>query len=252
MFRGIETAATGMASIIDLNDIIANNLANINTPGFKQLIPAFKNIQDMPITQEAQNIGSLSLGSILETTKLDLRQGSIIKTDNRLDVAINGEGFFAVKTESGEECYTRNGSFSLNDKGELVTKAGDLVLDEGGGAINIDLTSNSTADIHITEDGRIMLKNDEIAKFKILNFPDKSALQAAGNTLLKNTDPKNTPEEQKTVRVTQGYLETSNANVVETMINSITGSRVYETLSKIVQSSDAAYKKLVSEVGRVQ
>ena len=129
MFRGIEIAASGMASVIDLNDIIANNLANVNTPGFKQLIPTFKDIHEFAVkdtnSTEKNMIGTLSIGSMLDNTQLDFTQGALRKTEGKLDVALNGEGFFVVKTKANEECYTRNGGFSVNENGDLVTRQGD-------------------------------------------------------------------------------------------------------------------------------
>ncbi len=261
MFRGIEIAAKGMESIINYNDIIANNLANINTPGFKQLTPVFKDIHQMALNNNGEQvtaldgskkIGSLSAGSMLDITQLDFSQGSLIKTDGRLDVALNSKGFFVVRTESGEEAYTRNGGFFVNEDGDLVTRAGDTVLGEGGGAINLDIGTNNISDIIITTDGRVMAKDQEIDKLKVVDFDDTTKLKAMGNTLFKNIDEKNNaPQNTDNYLVTQGYLEGSNANVIESMINSITGTRTYETLSKVVQNSDSTFKKAVNEVGRV-
>lgn len=260
MFRGIEIAASGMASIIDLNDIIANNMANVNTPGFKKLTPTFKSIHDQAIngqeddingTGEATKIGSLSMGSSLDSARLDFSQGALNKTDGRLDVALNGEGFFVVQTKSGEECYTRNGGFTLDEEGNLMTRSGDKVLDESGQAININIAEGRVSDIDITEDGRIMLKKEEMGRLKVVNFEDTSSLQSKGNSLFSNVDENNKPKEMEKFSVSQGFLESSNANVVESMINSITGARMYETLSKVIQNADSTYRKSVTDVGRV-
>ena len=255
MFRGIEIAASGMASVIDLNDIIANNLANVNTPGFKQLIPTFKNIHEVAVrdteSAEETTIGTLSIGSMLDTTQLDFAQGALNKTDGKMDIALNSEGFFVVKTQAGEECYTRNGGFSLNENGDLVTRAGDFIVGEDGQEINIDLSNHSIKELNIMEDGRIMMKDNELGKLKVVNFEDVSKLKARGNTLFGNSDENNKPIELEHYKVTQGYLETSNSNVIESMINSITGSRTYETLSKIIYNTDSTLKKAVNDVGRV-
>lgn len=261
MFRGIEIAAQGMASIIDYNDIIANNLANINTPGFKQLTPTFKNIHEMAINgkntdisgnEKTEELGSLSAGSMLDVTHLDFNQGSLIKTDGRLDVALNSEGFFAVETKSGEDAYTRNGGFSINEEGDLTTRNGDFVLGENGRKINLDLGANSVSDITIMSDGRIMIKENELDKLKVINFEDPSKLKAMGNTLFKNIDENNNrPQSIENYTVAQGYLESSNASVIESMINSITGSRTYETLAKVISNSDSTIRKAVTDVGRV-
>ncbi len=249
-----------MVSIINQNDIIANNLANINTVGFKQLIPTFKDIREVDVQQEENKndnglpglntIGSLSAGSVLDDTRLDFSQGAIKPTGGKLDVALNGNGFFAVQTNSGE-CYTRNGNFSLNADGDLVTKAGYKVLGSGGSPINIDLTGKSEQDIVITNDGRITFDNEEVGKFKVVDFKDKSKLKMMGDSLFKNIDANTKPVPLENFSVMQGHLETSNANVVKSMINSITGSRTYETLARIISQTDQTLRKTVNEVGTV-
>ena len=260
MFRGIETAASGMASVMDLNDIIANNLANINTPGFKQLVPTFKQIHEVKVKDnikdgsgemELRKIGTLSLGSVLDTTQLDFKQGALKRTDAPFAVALNGEGFFVVQDRNGEEFYTRNGSFSLNEEGDLVTTSGDLVVGKSGRPIYINLAEQSIKDIHLTDDGMILLNNEELDGLMVVNFEDLSALKARGNSLFENSDPGNRPMEMERPNIVKGFIEGSNASVVESLINSITGARTYETLSKVIQSTDATLKRAVNDVGRV-
>lgn len=262
MFRGIEIAASGMSSVINLNDIIANNLANVNTPGFKQLMPTFKDIHEVAVKAEKRfnadeddrnSIGSLSLGSMLDTTQLDFSQGALQKTDGRLDVALNSDGFFVIQTKDGEQFYTRNGGFTLNEDGDLLTRAGDHVVGEGGRPISISIGTNSIKDITIMADGRITVKNEEVEKLMVVNFEDTSVLKMKGNTLFENSDKiNNPPTEMENYLITQGYLETSNANIVKSMINSITGARTYETLSKVIRNTDATIRKAVNDVGRVR
>jgi flagellar basal-body rod protein FlgG len=257
MVRGIDIAASGMVNIINLNDILANNLANVNTPGFKQLIPTFRNIFDADVNVKAQGeqqspskIGTLSIGSLLDTTQLDFRQGSLKKTDGSLDAALNSRGFFAVQTKDGI-CYTRNGCFQISQDGELITLAGDKVLGGGGGSISIDLAGNSSSDVKIMADGRIMMKQEEVGKLKVVDFDDYSKLQMYGNTLFKPVNEEVKPKDLEKYTVTQGYLETSNSNIIESMINSITGNRTYESLSKVISATDNTLRKAVNDVGRV-
>lgn len=258
MVQGINTAASGMISVLSQNDIIANNLANINTPGFKQLMPTFKNIHEFKIYETTNNgtnskgnsIGSISAGSAIDATQLDFRQGALNKTNSPLDVAINGEGFFVVEKETGEY-YTRNGSFSLNQEGDLITNAGDKVLGENGRAINIDIEMGSLSDIIIAADGRIMQKEQEIDRLKIVDFEDKSKLRMMGNSLFKNIDKNQQPVELENCMVSQGYIESSNANIIESMINSITGARTYESLSSVIKSANSTVRQAVTQVGMV-
>jgi len=260
MVQGIETAAAGMVSIIDRNDIIANNLANTNTVGFKQLMPSFKNIHDVdvqvkniddPASPGMKKIGTLSAGCALDATQLDFAQGALKQTGRSLDVALDGEGFFRVKNDSGEY-YTRNGSFSLNEEGDLITRSGDLVLNNSGGTINIDITGRSMEDVTITKDGRIMHNDAELDRLGIVDFADKTKLKMKGHSLFENIDPKVKPVEPENYSVSQGFLEGSNANVIKSMINSVEGSRIYETLSKVIRDSDQTLRKTVNEVGDVR
>ncbi|NLF83709.1 MAG: flagellar basal-body rod protein FlgF [Candidatus Gastranaerophilales bacterium] len=260
MVQGIETAARGMMSILNLNDIVANNLANVNTPGFKQLLPTFRNMGEEEFlskpdknsdveNKEQQNVlGTLSVGSMLDSTGLDFKQGPIQKTGRNLDIAINGEGFFSVQTETGEY-YTRAGSFTLDGEGDLTTHSGAKVLGENGRPINIDIETRNLEDITINDAGVIFYRHEELDRIKIVDFEDKSKLITAGNSLYKNIDKNNSPEMIETPHLMQGYLENSNANAIESMISTITGTRTYETLSKVVKDTDATLKRAINEVG---
>lgn len=255
MVQGINTAASGMVSILTQNDIIANNLANVNTPGFKQVMPSFKSIHDAKVYDAnvhsgEVSVGSISTGSSIDATIIDFKQGAISQTDNKLDVAINGDGFFAVE-RNNEEYYTRNGSFSLNQEGELVTSAGEKVLGETGKPIVIDTNMGSVDDILITSEGRILQNNAEIDKLKIVDFEDRTKLKIAGNSLFKNSDINQQPVELENVAISQGYIEGSNANVIESMINSITGSRTYESLSSVVKNANSTFKLSTTQVGAI-
>ena len=261
MIKGINTAASGMISTIDLNNIIANNLANINTPGFKQLIPTFKSVHDACINEKinensnpnnAATIGKISIGSAIDATQLDFSQGALKKTGGSMDVALNSNGFFVIQAQSREECYTRNGSFTLNEDGNLITRAGDIVIGEGGRAINIDPGTNNLNAVTIMADGRITLNDEEVNRIKVVDFKDLSKLKMKGNTLFENIDKDNKPVELENYTVTQGYLETSNANVIKSMINSITGERTYEALSQVIRNTNSTLKKAVNDVGRVR
>lgn len=263
MVNGIETAASGMMSILNYNDIIANNLANVNTPGFKALIPTFKNISDIEIKEKTKDeqgdtnkpVGTLSAGSVLDSTLIDLKQGALSKTDNKLDFAIEGDGFFAIQTPEGE-CYTRNGSFTLNNEGVLVTKDGKAVLSESNSEIKIGLDNTNTGisvdKLTVGEDGTLYLKNQAVDKFKIVNFNTPSDLETIGNSLFKKINTDIQPIAAQNSKVSQGYIEGSNSSVIENLINSISASRSYESLSKVIKTSEMTLSKAVNEVGRVR
>ena len=261
MVSGINAAASGMIAQQYNIDVISNNLANVNTTGFKELIPVFKNISDIDIREKNKEengfpgtnniVGTLSSGSTLDCTMLDLQQGTMNKTDNKLDFAINGKGFFAVGTNNGE-CYTRNGSFALGDDGTLVTKDGNPVLSESGSAIKIDTTTGGLDKLNVAGDGTIFLDKQAVDKLKLVEFNSPNDLTTIGNALYKTSNNNVKPVASKDSKVDQGFVEGSNSNVIGTMINTISATRTYETLAKVIKATEATLSKAVNDVGRVK
>lgn len=256
MTRGIEAAAAGMTSILLQHDIIANNMANVNTPGFKQGIATFKNFEEVLVNQidakkgYTQNqIGSLSSGSILDMSTVDFKQGSLKSTGNALDFAISGQGFFTVMTPQGE-AYTRNGSFIRGQNGQLTTNEGYPVMGENG-IISLNVNDNQLKDIKVDSNGQVQLNGQVIDNLKIVEFKNPNTVNQLGNSLYKAT-PGNNPVKATNYEVNQGAIESSNANMVESMVNSITGMRTYETLGKVIETSHRSLSKTVGEVGRVK
>lgn len=250
ILRGFEAAANGMQALINQNDSTANNVANVNTVGFKKQNLIFQNIYDSSIVQkdpqtgEKQSIGELSVGSRVQKLTYDFSQGSLDRTGNPFDIAIQGDGFFKVQSGSGEVSYTRNGSFTLNNKGELVTKDGDYVLDERSKKIKIntnDVVIRSLNDIIINEDGQIAVCNNEgntmMQKVGVYDFANKEDMTCIGGSKFKPT-AENTSKEVKPKKfaIQQGALEMSNANTVNEMMKTISTSRNYEALSKMIKS----------------
>ncbi len=273
MVIGIKSAASGMIAQQMNIDIISNNLANVNTPGFKEIMPVFKRISDMEIkeknkeaiqlinnnygnniavpTNSGRVIGSLSSGCAIDSTVIDFKQGSIKKTDNNLDFAINGKGFFVVEND-GEEFYTRNGSFTINEEGTLVTKDGKPVLGERGLAINFDMQDKNIKDLIVEEDGTILFNKEEIDKLKIVEFEKPLDLITVGHSLFKKANEEIIPKEPEDSKINQGFVEGSNSNLIGAMINTITATRTYESLSKVVKESDSTLRKSVNDVGRLK
>ncbi len=257
MVRAIDAAASGMISQMNLNDILANNLANINTPGFKQTMAAFKDIKEASVNEITpskgyetdKKIGTVSLGSMLDSTWIDFRQGGMKTTGNKLDLAVNGRGFFTVQTPDGL-AYTRNGSFTVNSKGSITTTDGHLLMGERGPLI-IDIQNAQVNNITVNSNGEILHDGQSVGKIKISDFKDLQSLQAFGNSLYKplNNQPAINAEN---FEIKQGALESSNANVVETMVNSIQGQRTYDALAKVVETTSRSLSKSINEVGRIK
>ncbi len=252
--RSMWTAATGMKAQQLNIDTISNNLANVNTTSYKGQRAEFKDLfyatmKKNNITDEEGRPVNLQVGHgvMPVATKKDFRTGSFLETDNPFDVAIDGTGFFAVELPNGEVRYTRDGSFKLSidgDEAMLVTSEGYIVLSEDEDEIVFD---EGIRDINIDEFGYITSADEdgetvEIARLKFVNFMNPEGLLSEGMNLYSETAasgeeiPVET-EEMKS-KVVQGYLESSNVQVVDEMVKMITAQRAYEINSKTIQASD--------------
>ena len=251
LIRGIYIAASGMLVESLRADVTANNLANANTAGFKKDFAVIKDyasrqicrIHDGAIEPE---IGVMGAGAWIDTIATHHSGGIMRVTNNTLDVAIEGKGFFTVQTPAGVR-YTRNGSFSRSAGGELVTQDGFRVLGLNG-PIVLD-PAGQAGKVTIAEDGRIFLDQIENNTFQISSFDEENRLRKEGANLFRPPDGVN--PQQATPALRQGFLELSNVNVISEMVNMIAGFRAYETNSKVVQTHDALLDKAANEVARV-
>jgi flagellar basal-body rod protein FlgF len=220
-------------------EAISNNLANASTAGYKALRPAFK-----MTTTETQTTTDTTLPHTSITdldTHIYFSEAPIIETGNRLDVAIQGSGFFVIQGKDGT-VYTRNGQFTLDQDRKLVTMDGNAVMGQNG-EITLD-----GKDINIGDDGSIYVDGKQAAQLKIVDFADKKALRNVGRSSFTNTDPtavENTPDK---VTVKQGFYESSNVNVVAEMIDMMSAVRAYESYSKVDQAMHDIMTKLLDVV----
>lgn len=266
--RGIEIAAKGMMSLIDKNDAIANNIANVNTSGFKKTSLLFKNVYNAQIEQPEPNsnakysdfryLGEMSMGSQTQKLVHEFSQGTLSRTDKPLDVAIEGDGFFKVQEPSGKTTYTRNGNFLLDSQRNLVTTEGDLVLDDRNRPIRIDVAAlnvQNINDIVISEDGQIQVNSEKaqilLQTIGVWDFQNKEDMLARGTSKYEPRDINTNPElKSQKFKIQQGALELSNSNVISEMINMINTSRNYETLSKFVKTDGDLLSRAIN-IGRV-
>lgn len=264
---GMMSAAKGMLGYIEQNDVIANNIANVNTTGFKKSALVFKNLYNTMVEQTdrtqnpkyrtAEPVGEISMGSGVQQLVHEFSQGNLIKTDNPLDLAIQGDGFFKVRSQDGQISYTRNGSFMINNRNQLVTEEGDNVLDIRNRPIVINLNElqmRSYRDINITDSGQIEINhegNKEVLQtIGIYDFQDKEFMQWNGHAKFVPQDPVYNPElKAEKFSVQQGSIETSNTNLVNEMIGMINVSRGYETLSKFMKEQSTMLSTAI-RVGR--
>ena len=218
-------------------DVIANNIANISTTGYRREDSAFaEHIKSLDFKDPSLSIATMNRHYI------DLNQGAIKETGNRLDFAIEGEGFFLVETPQGER-LTRAGAFTRNSEGEIVTPQGFRVLDSGGGAVAIPPTAS---DITVTQTGDVSADGQPVGRIGVV-MADEASLTRDGETMFI---AENGYTEVETPRVLQGGIEASNVNAVEEIAKLIQVQRTYEMGQKMVQNEDERIKQTVRQLGQ--
>jgi flagellar basal-body rod protein FlgG len=263
MLRSFGTIKNGIERVMDSNDVIANNMANINTIGFKQSKILFKDIKEVeiqklqnkqeydPLNTTSKAAGTLSLGPEVSQMMIDFSQGDFLTTGNKLDFAISGEGFFAVQGQNNEELYTRKGNFTIDSKGYLATIDGQRVLNkETNAPIRIEMENKRPEDIIVTQDGMITFGREKIGALKIVDFKNKTTLVPVEGAAFQNADSTNRPTISRTPNIIQGSLEASNANAITTMLKSLEALRCYESMSGAMQTTSDTLQKVVNQVGR--
>jgi flagellar basal-body rod protein FlgF len=226
-------------------DIAANNLANADTNGFKVESLMMKTDPAAPAkTLGAPGPTKFVLG---DGVARDFRQGSLRRTDAPLDVAIEGQGFFAVSTPDGDR-YTRDGHFRMDDQGKLVTQDGKTVQGEGGGDITIDPEKSP---VTIASDGTISQGEERVGKIGVVRFDNLSVLEKSGDNLLKNTSNA-VPVAAPDALVRQGMLEQSNVKPIVEVTRLIEVSRAYEQVSRMMDAEADLSRRSIERMGRVQ
>lgn len=255
MIRGLYIAGTGMNVQTKKLDVISNDLANVNTTGYKKddaVIASFNEVLTYRLKDMENNIpndraiGSMNFGARVDQIYTQFAQGSLVKTDGLVDLALQGDGFFTVQTPNGM-AYTRDGKFSINGEGALVTKEGYAVMGEDGPIeFGEDYLTNG-GKLAVGEKGTITVDGREIDTLALVKFNDNQGLtKREDNLYLANGGA-----ELFEGSVMQGYIEASNVNPVTAMVDMITVSRAYEANQKMIQVHDNLLGKAVNEVGRV-
>jgi flagellar basal-body rod protein FlgG len=242
-------AATSAAEVQRVRmGLLSNNLANINTTGFKIDKVAFRTEGDGAAPGETVDGDALDAGERMKlavipmTMRTDFSQGPLQSTGNPLDLAIQGDGFFSIQTARGMR-YTRGGSFTLDAEGRLTTHEGDPVMGEGG-EIAIE-----GAEIEVDGDGNILIDGQIADKLRIVEIADKEALKKEGANLFVLDEKKGVAEPVEYAGIHQGFLERSNAHAVKIMTDLIEVMRGYESYQKIIRTLDEINSKLIAGVG---
>jgi len=224
-------------------DVYANNLANVNTVGFKADQPVFRiEDADQP-PEQSKNSATLSPYAIPMEYVTDFESGALQKTGGQLDVSIVGKGFFEVQSQDGLQ-YTRNGRFTINEDGVLSTQNGWPVMGQGG---EIAIEGNRVV---IGEEGEVSVDGEIVGVLKVVDFENPNLLTKTGSTLFKADNRAVGLGDAQGIRFSQGTLEASNVNAIRTMTEMIETLRVFETYQKVIRAADDATSKTVNEVGR--
>lgn len=259
MSESMYIAASGALTQQLRLEVLANNLANTNTIGFKEDRTSFKahfpdvaaateEDQGEPVAEEAPTVLDPYLSNnfyvTFEGSTINFTPGEFKHTGNALDFALNGSGFFCVETTDGTH-YTRKGNFSLNQDGVLVTSEGLTVLGEGG-EIRID-----GRDVMVDGKGNVLVDGTVVGTLKIVDFPQPYQLEKIGESLFSLSDLDVPEEKAEGTEIMQGLNELSNVDSVRTMTEMIEVLRTYESYQKIIQSVSEVTSKAINEVGRL-
>lgn len=251
MIRAMWTAASGMIAQQMNVDVISNNLANVNTTGFKKSRCDFQDLLYSTLKSAGAEIGGglevptgiqVGSGVMTSATQRIFTQGDFMNTENPFDIVIEGDGFYQVLRQNGEIGYTKNGGMKIDAEGRLCTGEGFILQPE------ITIPSDAT-EVTIGLDGTVTVitpgvnEPQEIGNIELALFSNPAGLKSAGRSIYEETAASGapivaTPGEDGAGSVLQGFLEMSNVKVVEEMINMITGQRAYEINSKAITTAD--------------
>jgi flagellar basal-body rod protein FlgG len=255
MDPALRTAATGMQAQQTRTDVIANNLANVNTTGFKRSRAHFEDLLYQTLqgpatlgSRDTEQLPSIQvgLGTRLTSVQRIDSQGSLEQTSRPLDLAIEGEGYFEVQLPNGNAAYTRDGSLQVSDQGVLISNQGYAIqppirVPKEATSITVSETGVVTANGMSGASGARGAQ--ELGRIELARFANPSGLESMGQNLFSETtasgDPiKGMPTEDGNGRIAQGYLESSNVEIVTEMVDMITAQRAYEINSKAVKNSE--------------
>lgn len=261
MLRGLYTSALGMTTQMQRMDVVSNNIANVNTVGFKRDAVAAQAFSDRlghrvddPAVQgvlrllgRTSPVGLLTQGVFIDEVFTDFATGGFRETGSPLDVALTGPGFFALTVldydGTEQEKFSRDGAFTLASDGTLITMAGSRVQGISGGSINIPYGL-----ISIDDNGRILSNGEYVDTIRMVNFTNPESLRKTRGSYWRVTDE--TEMVPYTGRVEQGFLENSNVNVVREMVELVALSRAYEANARLVSLHDETLGRAVNEIAR--
>lgn len=278
MFKGFYTVATGMIAQQRKTEILTNNMANANTPGFKADQSTIRSFPDMLLSArgttniptekginslKATEIGALNTGVYLQETLANYTQGTLIETNLTTDIALlngampidqesgqAGTIFFRLEHPEGGEAYTRNGNFTIDGQGYLVNPQGLYVLSDQGERIQLQ-----NEDFQLSQDGRILVDGQQVATLGVAFSANPDVLIKQDNGLFRSIDGEMLPsaygQDGVTFALQQNYIEGSNVDAAQSMTELLTAYRAFEANQKVLQAYDKSMDKAVNEIGKV-
>lgn len=255
MIRSLYTAVSGMISLENKQNTITNNMANANTTGYKSENLSVKSFDEVYIqnkdkivggTNVKNRLGSISLGAEIDTVETLFTQGALKDTGNMTDFAISGRGFFAVQ-RGNETLYTRDGNFLVSNDGYLMTTSGDRVLGSNRFTGEMEPIYVGNYDFGLDSSNNVVVGGISTHTLALADFEDYGSLVKMGDNYFSGENP----IYNSVVTVGQGYLEASNVNITNEMVNMIMNQRGFETNQKFVTMIDESLSKAANEIGRV-
>lgn len=253
MIRSLYTSVSGLISLENKQAVISNNMANANTNGFKSEYLSFKSFKDVMIQNKDKvvggqnvktNLGELSLGVAINDVNTAFTQGNFKETNKIGDFAIDGRGFFTIQ-RGNERLFTRDGNFRVNNEGFLVTTTGDYVLGVNNGRTEPIFVGNEK--FLLNPDGKLEIGNRNY-KLAMADFRDYGSLEKVGDNYYKGNNPIYNAE----VSVYQGFIESSNVDITDQMVEMLSTMRAFETNQKFVSMIDESLGKAANDIGAIR
>jgi flagellar basal-body rod protein FlgG len=245
MIRGIQVAGSALQPMLDRLEVIANNLANIHTTGFKRDSAFARVLQTAEGNRTRGNVEKFD-----SEQYTDFTEGSLTQTNNPLDFAIQGRGFFAVETPQGAR-FTRNGNFMLSVDGTVTTQNGYPVLGTNGRLQLPNLQRLAQGQIAVSQQGEITVDKQAVGALRVVSFDNLAGLKKEGNSIFSASgDARMLDLDKNLTAVRQGFLEESNVDGIEEMITMIELTRNFESSQRVIQQQDATLDKAL-EIGRL-
>lgn len=257
MIRGLYTSVSSMITLEQKQSVTTNNIANINTYGYKSEKLLSKSFDEM-LLQNNDNykdgvsgkteLGGLSFGVSIDETVTDFSQGILKETNKNADIGIQGSGFFSVRSPEGNISYTRDGSFRIDNQGNLTTNTGYYVLGRNLNTGNTEPINIGQGNLAVSPNNIISVDGVNKYSFNIVDFDDYSNLKKQGDNIYSGENGRLVDN----VFVKQGFIETSNIDITTELSNMMTFVREYEANQKVIQTIDSTLQKIANEIGAVR